>query len=363
LKYWKTYLAAAIVLACGWALTAFAKGHSVLIDMIYPYVSRMGMSFLADWSSGVTFCLWQALLFAGIALLLTSAALMLIFKWNPIRWGGWVCLVLAVLVFLNTCLYGLNKHSGPLSEDIRLEETFYDINELENAAVYYRDQANALAEQMTRDGKNNVRFGTFETLAKQAVDGYDALVYEKSLSVFAGSTVPVKKLCWAKSYARRGVTGVTVSFTGEAAVNPLTPEVMLPFAMCREMARRNSIAVERDAAFAGYLACMNNSDVQFQYSGSLLAYRYCLLALQDVDAVSGDGAVSRVRDGESLLVRRDMGQCNTFLGDREREDEKVYDLLVSWYIQEVVLPSQVEEESTFNPMDKTQVDLSDHPDA
>jgi hypothetical protein len=36
---------------------------------------------------------------------------------------------------------------------------------------------------------------------------------------------------------------------------------------------------------------------------------------------------------------------------------------VSWHIQEIVLPTQLEEEEIFNPLDKTQVDLSDNPNA
>lgn len=362
MKYWIGYLTAGILLACGWALEAFAKGHAVLVDMIYPYVARMAQTFLADWSSGVSFCLWQALLFAAVTLVAVSAALMILFKWNPIRWGGWVCAAAAVVIFLNICLYGLNQYSGPLSEDIRLEETPYDITELENAAVYYRDQANALSQQVQRkDGE--VETGSFESLATQAVDGFEVLVYDQSLSVFAGSMTPVKKLGWAKGYTARGVTGVTVGLTGEAAVNPNVPGVLLPFAMCREMARRSSIAVERDAAFAGYLACMNNEDVLFQYSGALMGYRYCLKALEALDAVSGSGAAERIREAESIALGRDLKQCDEFFGDREREDAKAYDLLTSWHIQEVVLPALVEEETPFNPMDKTQVDLSDHPDA
>lgn len=362
MKYLKGYLAAAILLACGWALTAFAKGHTVLMDMIYPYVTRMAQTFLADWSGGVDFCLWQALLFVGIALVLVSAVLMIIFKWNPIRWGGWICVAVAVLVFLNTCLYGLNQYAGSLAEDIRLNETPYDISELEAAAAYYRDQANELSMQVVRDG-SEVIFGSFEELAELADDGFEVLVYEKSLSVFAGPMGPVKELSWAKSYARRGVTGVTVGLTGEACVNPRTPAVLLPFAMCREMCHQSSIAVERDAAFGAYLACMNNPDARFQYSGALMGYRYCLKALEALESVSGSGAVDRIRAEESAAVTQDLAQCDNFLGDREREDAKAYDLLTSWHIQEVVLPGLIEEESAFDPMDKTQVDLSDHPDA
>ena len=363
MKYWKGYLTAAILLACGWALTAFTKGHTVLVDMVYPYVTRMAQTFLADWSGGVDFCLWQALLFVGIALVLVTAVLMIIFKWNPIQWGGWVCAAVAVLIFLNTCLYGLNKYSGSLAEDIRLNETPYDISELEAAATYYRDQANALAGQVARDGDGQVDFGTFEALADQAPAGFEVLVYEKSLSVFAGPMGPVKALSWAKSYTRRGITGVTVGLTGEAGVNPQTPDILLPFAMCREMCHQASIAVERDAAFGAYLACINNPDVRFQYSGAVMGYRYCLKALQALESVSGSGAVDRLRAEESVEVRQDVARCDGFLGDREQEDAKAYDLLASWHIQEVVLPGLVEEESVFDPMDKTQVDLSDHPNA
>ena len=363
MKYWRGYLTAAILLASSWALTAFAKGHSVLVDMVYPYVTRMAQTFLADWSGGVDFCLWQALLFVGIALVLVTAVLMIILKWNPIQWAGWVCAAVAALVFLNTCLYDLNQYSGSLAEDIRLGETSYDISELEAAAIYYRDQANALVGQVSRDANGDVDFSTFEEMADQAPKGFEVLVYEKSLSVFAGPMGPVKALGWANSYTKRGITGVTVGLTGEAAVNPQVPDILLPFAMCREICHQASIAVERDAAFGAYLACVNNPDVRFQYSGALMGYRYCLKALEALEAVSGAGAVTQVRQGESLEMFRDLAQCDEFLGDRERMDDKAYDLLTSWHIQEVVLPGLVEEESVFDPMDKTQVDLSDHPNA
>ncbi len=363
MKYWRGYLTAAILLACTWALREFAKAHSILVDMIYPYVSRMAQGFLAGWSSGVDFCLWQGLLLTGIALVIASTVLMIILKWNPIRWGGWVCTAVAVVIFLNTGLYSLNQFSGPLSEDIRLEETDYTITELEQATVYYRDQANALSQQVARDGSGNVVFADFETLAQQAAEGFEDLVYEQSLSVFAGPMVPVKKLGWAGRYTAKGVTGVTVGLTGEAAVNPQTPAIMLPFAMCREMARRASIAIERDASFAAWLSCSKNVSVEFQYSGAVMGYRYCLKALEELDAVTNGGAAARVLAEESAQVKQDRLVCDQFYGKNEMKDAQVCDLLTSWHIQEIVLPTQVEEEDAFDPLDKSQVDLSDHPNA
>lgn len=361
MKYWRGYLTAGILLACTWALREFAKAHSVLVDMIYPYVTRMMQSFLSDWSSGVNFCLWQMFILAGVAVVIATIVLMVIFKWNPIQWFGWVCAAVAVVVFLNNALYGLNEFSGPLAEDIRLGETDYNITELEKATAYFRDNANEMAEKITRDSMGEVVFADFDTLAAKAGEGFYSLVYDQSLAVFAGPLEPVKKLGWASSYTAQGVTGVTVGLTGEAAVNPQTPAVMLPFAMCQEMAHRMSILIPRDASFGAYMACMANSDAQFQYSAALMAYRYCLKALEALDQVTSAGTAAQVRAQESAYVTRDLKVCDSFYGDREMDDADACDLFTSWHIEKIVLPTLVEEEDVFDPLDKTQVDLSDHP--
>ena len=134
MKYWRGYLVAGIVAAFTFALKKFAEAHSVLVDMFYPYVSRMMQSFLADWSTGVDFCIWQVLLIALVVLILTSAVLMLIFKWNPVQWFGWVLSAVSVVVLLNLGIYGLNECAGPLAEDIRLTEADYTVQELQTAA-------------------------------------------------------------------------------------------------------------------------------------------------------------------------------------------------------------------------------------
>ena len=358
MKYWKGYLTAAILLAFTWALREFARTHSALVDMIYPYVTRMAQNFLAGWSGDVTYCLWQMLLLVLLALIIASAVLMVILKWNAVQWFGWVCAIGSILVFCNFGLLGLNEFAGPLSEDIRLNETDYSITELENAAAYYRDQANTLANQIKRDEDGNGVFSDFNTLANQAGEGFDKLVYNKSLSIFAGTTLPVKALGWANQFTAWGITGMTIPLTGEAAVNPQQPAVMLPFAMCQEMAYRMSIAIPQDASFAAYLSCKENSDVQFRYSGALMGYRYCIKALQELDAVTGDGAAARVAEKENFHLKHDMAQCDAFFGTHKLRDAKTCDLLTSWHIQEIVLPSLIVEEEQFDPLDKTQVDLT-----
>ena len=233
MKYWRGYLTALILAACSWGLIHFAQSHWVLVDMIYPYITRMVQNFMANWSSGMSQCVWQLFLLILITGGLASIVMMIVWKWNPIQWFGWIMAVVSLVMLLNTGIYGLNKYSGPLADDIRLDVTDYTITELQNAANFYQSEANKLSRQVKRDSSGQLQYPDFETLATQSADGFDNLTYEQYNSVFAGDRLPVKELGWSKFFASKGQTYVHVPITGEAAVNPETPAIGLPFAMCQ----------------------------------------------------------------------------------------------------------------------------------
>lgn len=383
MKYWRGYITAAIFTAITIVLMQMGQRFTVLVDMVYPYVIRTLQTVLAQWSGSVDFLLWQLGLIVLAVLLLASIVLMIMLKWNPIQWFGWVLSVAAGIYMCYTLMFGLNYYASPIAEDIRLDVSGYTLEELTEACEYYRDQANALATQVKRDSEGNVEFSDFATLAGQAGEGFQNLVYEYSYPIFAGSTDPVKELGWADMYTSMGITGIFIGLTGEAAVNPEIPDVSLPFTMCHEMSHRMCIATERDANFAGFLACMANDSVEFQYSAYFMAYRYCYSALSSVGSTQASAAAARVKNEVSDLLYRDLKYYNDFFSSNRSDtatkvatvandtylkvsgDEsgvasygEVCDLLVSWHIQQVVLPGIADEEKTFDPYDPSQVDLT-----
>ena len=304
-------------------------------------------------------------------------------KWNPIQWFGWVLAVFSGIYLLHMAMWGMNYYAGSLADDMRLEVSSYNLEELTEATEYYRDKANALAGQVNRDSSGNVQFASFEELADKAGEGFHTLTYVNHYPVFAGCQLPVKKLDWADMYTSMGITGYTFGITGEACVNPQIPDVLLPFTMAHEMAHRMCIASERDANFAGFLACSVNSDPEFQYSAYFMAFRYCYTALCGVNTQSAVAAAARVREGIGEKLRTDWNAYDAFF--RLKQDTKatkfadtvndtylktsgeesgiasyaeVCDLLVNWHIQTVVLPSITVEKSVFDPYDETMVDLS-----
>ena len=375
MKYWRGYLAAAILGAFTWVLIQMGQKYTTLVDMVYPYVTRSVQSFLTAWTGGFDFLVWQtAVIFLAIGLI-AALVLVFIFKLKVIRWLGWALTAIAAVVLLHTGIYSLNQFSGPIEDDLRLDMLDYTQSELEAATVFYRDKANSLSDKISRDEQGQPAFAEFETLAEMTGAGYQKLTRERSFSIFGGDYTPVKKLGWAGIYSALGKTGVTVPLTGEAAVNPNIPDQGIPFAMAHEMAHWLCIAREDDANFSAFLACAENADTEYQYSGYFMAYRFCITALESVDAAAAetiaagcsealladlegyDRYFDENRDEQmTLLVEEVTDTYEEATEANELRYGSVCDYLVNWHIDQYVVEEVVEEK--FDPFDESQVDLS-----
>ena len=220
LKKYFGFLVAAISLGMYFGMTALAKRYGALLDTFYPYVSRWGQKILSAISSIFPFTLWQVLAVALVLLCLGTLIWVIWKKKSFIRWLGWVLAIVSLGWTTHTGIYGLNFYASALVEDIRLETVVLTQEDLENALIYFRDQANELALQLPRDAEGNLIYDDFTTLSQKAGDGYKNLTRE-GYAVFSGSTAPVKKLAWANMYSAMGICGVSMALTGEASVHPL----------------------------------------------------------------------------------------------------------------------------------------------
>ena len=378
MKYWRGYLTAAIFAAISWALMQVAEKYSTLVDMVYPYVTRSVQGFLTAWTVSYDFCVWQIVILVFLVLALAALVLVFVFKGSIIQWFGWVLAAVSVVFCLHTGIYGLNHYAGPIENDLRLDMTDYTQAELEEALIFYRDQANAIAVVLPRDEQGVVKFSDFTAMSQQAGAGFRWLVLNRSFSIFGGDYTPVKQLGWADLYSSVGISGYTCFVTGEAAVNPQIPAVSMPFVICREMAHRMCVAREEEAAFAAYLACEASESQEYQYSAYFTAFRYCYNALYSVDSA----AAVRIREGCARELLLDLDYYNNFFSSRRDEEAmeisdtitslnlvirgdedgiisggSVCDYLVNWYLAEYAV-EEVLPEQLFDPYDETQVDLS-----
>ena len=362
------FLWAAVFLILAQILKWLGVTYGDMLFMAYPYFSRNVMSVLQIFSSWTSTNVWQLTILLVAVAALVSLALTIVFRRNVLRWLGTVATVCSVVYFLHMGVYALGENARPLAQEMKLETVTISQSDLVEATTYYRDQANALANRVPRDSDGALRFDDFDILAVQAADGFESLTLRYSL--FSGSTAPVKKLGFSNLFSQLGISGVTVGLTGEACVNPDIFCGMLPFTMCHEMAHRMAIVREDDANFAAYLACESNSDLQFQYSGYLNAYIYCINALWETNPESA----SRIQGGVSEALARDLVDNNQKVrqyensparaigentnnayiqamgDDRGTESyDEVYQLLVNWYLVNYDPDRDIEEEPKFDP--------------
>lgn len=270
----------AILLLVTGVLLALAAAVPDFLMLQYQAFSGMALQAIGTVTNQIPFALWEALalilLLFGVYSLIRAIA-----KKRILRWLAGVLELASILALVFTALWGLNHFAPTVEEKIGLPVREYSAQELASATAYYAAQAGQFGASISRDANGLGEFSDFSVIAGQAADGYAVL--GKTYDVFEGENPTVKKLAAWPLYSRFGMTGYYICFTAEASVNPDTYRAWLPFTMCHEIAHQKLIAQEDGANFCAYLACMENENPQFRYSGAMAAFVYCSNALSKTD--------------------------------------------------------------------------------
>ncbi len=323
----RRFQAAGIFAVLTLALVALALIAPDFFFSFYPALSRRMLAALAAVSGLFSFALWEWLalgLFVWALVTLVRA----IRKKRAVRWLSGAVMGMSIGVFLFVGLWGLNHFGPPIEEKMDLSVAETSVDQLQDAAAYYRDMANRLSTQVPRDADGLFAPGSFAALAGQAGQGYEVLA--QRYDVFDGSTARVKKLASSALFGKMGVTGIFVDFTGESCVSTTTFVNALPFTMCHEIGHRMGFAAENEANFAAFLACEASESAVFRYSGYYEAFIYCYNALFKVDRQ----AAEEVWAGVNETVRADVtGSRQHYQATISKTAEKVSDTVNDTYLK------------------------------
>ena len=102
-----------------------------------------------------------------------------------------------------------------------------------------------------------------------------------------------------------GFGGYLNPFTNEAQVNYKVPKYGFPLVICHEMAHQMGFASESECNFIGFLATIKNKDLYFQYSGYVLALKYCLGNIQDKDPIKAKIYFDKLNSGIIINFKED----------------------------------------------------------
>lgn len=349
LRFVGRLILAAILFILTGLLMAVAAAAPEMLFSFYETYGKTALDAIASVTGKVSFCVWEIV----ALLLLLSFVYSLIQAIRRLRilsWLAGVAVTAGVLVFAFVALWGLNHYAPPVEDKLNLSVREYSAQELIAATKAYAAQANDLADTVPRDENGLAVMASFETLAAKADDGYAAL---SEYTLFSGTYPTVKKLIAWPLYSKIGTTGIYMCLTAEPSVNPDTYPVWLPITMCHELAHSKLVAAEDGANFCAYLACMENPDAQFRYSGAVAAFVYCNNALGNYDKE----AVAEVWNTLDSRVRADILAANAHYQQYEgavqdaaekvndaylkafseksgvRSYGEVADLLIAWYLK------------------------------
>lgn len=182
--------------------------------------------------------------------------------------------VLSVAYFLFHFLWALNYYRVPLFEKMNIQREYSD-EDLYAFTEKLILKTNEIQYQITKNKNQKVtNLYSQDSIFKMTQNGYDSLA--KQYPFFKYETPSRKKSLFSLPLTYMGFGGYLNPFTNEAQVNYIVPMVGFPNVICHEMAHQMGFASESECNFIGFLACVKNEDLYFQYSAYSNALRYCM---------------------------------------------------------------------------------------
>ncbi|MDF2612727.1 MAG: hypothetical protein K0S71_513 [Clostridia bacterium] len=184
----------------------------------------------------------------------------------------------SVFYFLFMSMWGFNYLRPRLGDTLGIHVTRYTTSELAELYSYLIDEVNALSEQTLKDADGNtILDGGYKSAFERASLGYNEAA--KAFPMLKGTYGSPKPILISKLMNYTGIAGIYFPFTGEANVNITLLDPAIPSTTLHEMAHQRGYANEDECNFISFLSSSMHPDVDFKYSGYLLALSHTSSAL------------------------------------------------------------------------------------
>jgi hypothetical protein len=220
-----------------------------------------------------------------LLIVLVVSVIVLIIK---IKKGGFIKQLVNVLAYASTLyilfmlLWGFNYNRSSFDKIAGLKLEKSNKQELYALCESLIDRANALRVKVDENSQGVMTIsGGYRDVFERAYKGYDAA--SRLYPELSGKYGAPKKILLSEKMSYTGITGIYMPYTGEANVNVNMTDYMLPCTAAHEMAHQRGFAREDEANYIAYIACTMHPDVDFQYSGVMLAVVYSMNALAESD--------------------------------------------------------------------------------
>lgn len=329
--------AAGLLMVCARQIPGFAEWYAVHIYQKLVAVAGRG-------SGLVPFSVAEMGLYVLLALLPVTGARAIAKSVrfgqggeNALRWASGLFLTASALMFLYAANCGVNYQRDSFSEKTGLTARQYTAEELRAVCLWLTEEVNARVLQVERGGSG-------EMLLTMPADGTqdgtepgkqfpekeqapaEAKHEEMPLQVLGDTAVQAmtdlakeypdlkgyyphpKPVCVSEILSYQHLSGVYSPFTVEANYNADMVDYNIPFTLCHELSHLRGFMQEEEANFIAFLACIGSENRDFEYSGYLTGWVYCMNALRRADAKEWQ----KVREGLDETAEADLRENSRF---------------------------------------------------
>ncbi|MEG0844502.1 MAG: DUF3810 domain-containing protein [Romboutsia sp.] len=199
---------------------------------------------------------------------------------------------LSIAYFLFIILWGINYNRLPLEDTLiakynsenstNISKSPHTTDDLSNLYRYLINETNNIRRDVLENDKKIMVSNTdYKNIISRAQIGYDNI--SNIIPSISGNYSLPKYVRSSNLMSYTGITGIYFPWTGEANVNISIPDIYIPSTTTHEMAHQRGFASEDEANFLAYLSCIYHPDVDFKYSGLVLALNHTESALRKYD--------------------------------------------------------------------------------
>lgn len=246
----------------------------------------------------------------------------LFIKTKPLNFNNLFYSILSIVsvgYFLFYFNWGLNYFRMPLHTQLGFEKLNYTVTDLEKLTLQLIEKVNSAQLAITSNDSIAVKNpASNETIRKTAVEAYINL-YNKGI-IKSANQLQSKHSIYSKPLTYMGFAGYLNPFTNEAQINALIPKNSYASTVCHELAHQIGIGFESEANFMGYLAAIKSGNPYLNYSGNLMALRYCLNEVYIANPDLFEELITQLNFG----VRIDLQEIQAFWESYQNWSEKYF---------------------------------------
>ncbi|NCC07675.1 MAG: DUF3810 domain-containing protein [Clostridia bacterium] len=179
-----------------------------------------------------------------------------------------------------TALWGVNYYAETFEQKSGLVDSPISVEQLADVTRLFATKLNDAALSVNRD-ENGVCASDVDAMLKASKDLYAPL--EEEYPFLQTPHRAAKPMVYSQLMSAINYTGFYFPFTGEANINVAQPNAYIGATIAHEQAHLRGVAQEQTANFLAILACEKTEDVNFRYSGAILAYTHLTNALYSAD--------------------------------------------------------------------------------